>query len=125
MRVALGEGGVAAVGVMSALGIAAARSEDANGATAVYAMPELSIASFDPSAGRVEVTVKPATGCVVSSDLVAECVAVEGSNDLILWSPVDSLVESEGYAGTGNFICVFDETAHRFYRVRVAPRRDN
>ena len=120
--VILDERGLDSVGVMSALGIAAARGMDANGATATYAMPELSIASFDPSAGRVEVAVKPAAGCTVSAGLVSACVAVEGSNDLKQWNSVEASVGDERYVGTGKFVCTFNASTYRFYKVKVSPR---
>ena len=85
-------------------------------------MPELSIVSFDPSAGRVEVEVKPADGCTVSAALVSSCVAVEGSNDLAQWNLVEAFVCGEGYVGTGRFSCTFDATAYRFYKVKVSPK---
>ena len=122
IRVILDERGLNSVGVMSALGIAAARGMDANGATATYAMPELSIASFDPSAGRVEVAVKPAAGCTVSAGLVSACVAVEGSNDLKQWNSVEASVGDERYVGTGKFVCTFNASTYRFYKVKVSPR---
>ena len=121
VRVVLGEGGTGAVGIMSVLGLAPARGMDANGPMATYATPKLSIASFDPSVGRIEVEVKPAEGCTVSAALVSSCVAVEGSDDLTRWNTVTTSVDGESYVGTGRFTCTFDVSAYRFYKVKVAP----
>ena len=126
VRVAIGEGGADAVGIMSALGVAPARGADADGAVATYAMPEISIEAFDPAAGRVEVLVTPAEGGAVSGGLVATCVAVEGSDNLTDWETVPGMVlEASHYREAGHegcFSCAFDATTHRFYRVSVSVR---
>ena len=126
VRVAIGEGGAEAVGVMSALGLSPARSTDANGAVATYAMPEIGIKAFDPAVGRVEVLVTPAADGAVSGDLVTSCVAVEGSDNLTDWETVPGMViEASRYREAGHegrFSCTFDATTHRFYRVSVSGR---
>ena len=120
-RVVLGEGGTNTVGIAAALGLSPARTADAGGVAVTYSMPELSIESFDPAAGRVEVKVTPADGGTVSAAPVASCVAVEGSDDLKAWEEVAASVDSDGYQGTGMFNCTFDPSACRFFKVTVVP----
>ena len=126
VRVALGQGGVEAVGVMSVLGLSPARGTDASGAVATYAMPEISIEAFDSAVGRVEVRITPADGCKVIGVPVASCVAVRGSNNLSEWEIVPGMtLESSGYRTAGHegrFFCTFDASAYHFYRVSVNGR---
>ena len=121
VRVAVGNGGATAVGIMSALGVSPARSTDASGAVATYAMPEVSIESFDPASGRVDVKVTPADGGEVSDTPVTSCIVVKGSDDLSAWETVTTSVGTDGYQRSGTFSCTFDPTAHRFFKVSVAP----
>lgn len=121
IRVAVGNGGATAVGIMSALGVSPARSTDASGAVATYAMPEVSIDSFDPASGRVDVKVTPADGGAVSDTPVTSCIVVKGSDDLSAWETVATSVVTDGYQQSGTFSCTFDPTAHRFFKVSVAP----
>ena len=125
-RVVFGNGGTESVGIMSVLGLSPSRSTDADGAVATYAMPEVSIASFDPTAGVVSVLVSPDEGGRVSGDLVASCVTVEGSNDLSGWTTVPVMsIDATAYRQTGTegrFSCTFDSTTYRFYRVKITAR---
>ena len=121
VRVAVGNDGATAVGIMSALGVSPARSTDASGAVATYAMPEVSIESFDPASGRVDVKVTPADGGEVSDTPVTSCIVVKGSDDLSAWETVATSVVTDGYQRSGTFSCTFNPTAHRFFKVSVAP----
>lgn len=126
MSVVFGNGGADSVGVMSALGLSPARSTNASGAVATYAMPEINIEAFDPVAGCVEVQVTPAEGGIVSGDLVTSCVTVEGSNNLSDWESVSGMsLDAAVYRSAGSegrFSCTFDTTSHSFYRVKVTGR---
>ena len=124
--VVLGEGGADIVGVMASLGLSPSRSTDGTVATATFAKPKIEIAAFDPRSERMDVLVTPADGGSISGCLVSECVSVEWSDDLRVWSSLPSVaVDGASYLKEetkGLFSCTFDASGHRFYKVKVVAR---
>ena len=126
VRVVVEGDAVEAVGIAASLGLSPARTTDAEGAVVTYAVPTLSIESFDPAAGRVDVLVTPAEGGAVTGDLVTDRVSVEWSDNIADWTPLSGIhVDAMSYRmeGTkGRFTCTFDASGHNFYKVKVSAQ---